>query len=127
MHLSVPSIGFVFVCRKLWVTVVCSPYVVSLGDFAPYSLSMLSSLSCTSPSWVEFLQLSSRMEPSHMSILFYIRIHGLEAVPFEGVFRTQKGNTIRNLGILVIQLKLLVHGTGLILLKPWYWLNLYKN
>ena len=45
VHLSAPSIGFVyiFVCRKLsphvnksWITGVCSPYVVSLCDFAYY-------------------------------------------------------------------------------------------
>ena len=37
VHLSVPSIGFVyvFVCRKLSPHLrVCSPYVVSLCDFA---------------------------------------------------------------------------------------------
>ena len=46
VHLSIPSICFVcvFVCLKLfliqefesWITGVCSPYVVSLGDFAYY-------------------------------------------------------------------------------------------
>ena len=46
VHLSVPSICFVcvFVCRKLspheefesWITGVCFPYTVSLGDFAYY-------------------------------------------------------------------------------------------
>ena len=42
-HLSAPSICFVcvFVCRKLsphlsWITGVCSPYVISLCDFAYY-------------------------------------------------------------------------------------------
>ena len=41
VHLSVPSIYFVFVCRKLSPHLragsqVCSPYVVSLCDFAYY-------------------------------------------------------------------------------------------
>ena len=46
VHLSVPSIGFVyvFVCRMFlpiyefesWIIGVCSPYVVSLCDFAYY-------------------------------------------------------------------------------------------
>ena len=41
VHLRVPSIGFVyvFVCphlSEIWITGVCSPYVVSLCDFAYY-------------------------------------------------------------------------------------------
>ena len=42
VHLSVPSISFVFVCCKLSPHLSeldltgCSPYVVSLGDFAYY-------------------------------------------------------------------------------------------
>ena len=42
VHLSVSSIGFVcvFVCRKFesWITGVCSPYIVSLCNFACYVL-----------------------------------------------------------------------------------------
>ena len=70
--------------------------------------------------------------------MFYIFINGLAQVPFEGVLtEAYEGtrNTILNLDRFVIQLasidsrfplKLLVHGTCLLLLKLRHWMYLDK-